>query len=240
MNTTRFALVTGANKGIGKEIARQLAQQGYHVFLGCRDAERGREAQADLESAGKVEFVALDVTDSASIAAAAAQVEARAGWLDLLVNNAGIALDAAPPSQVKPEDIRATYEVNVLGPVMVTQAFLPLLRQGEQKNIINVSSELGSLNLHSYPDFAYHGVNIFSYNSSKTALNAFTVLLAKELKPEGIRVNAVNPGYTATDLNQHSGPLPPEEAAAAIVHYAVQGADGPTGGFFVRDGQVPW
>ncbi|PLR30253.1 short-chain dehydrogenase [Chimaeribacter coloradensis] len=240
MNTSRFALVTGANKGIGKEIARQLAQQGYHVFLGCRDAARGREAQAELESAGQVEFVALDVTDGASVDAAAAQVEARAGRLDLLINNAGIAPDAAPPSQVKLDDIRATYEVNVLGPVRVTQAFLPLLRKGEQKNILNISSELGSLALHSYPDFAYHGVNIFSYNSSKTALNAFTVLLAKELKAEGFRVNAVNPGFTATDLNQHSGPLAPAEAAAAIVHYAVQGADGPTGGFFFQDGQVPW
>jgi NAD(P)-dependent dehydrogenase (short-subunit alcohol dehydrogenase family) len=144
------------------------------------------------------------------------------------------------PSKTDPQVWRDTYEVNVLGPILVTQAMLPLLRAGKGRVIVNVTSELGSLALNGYPGFPFAAANAFAYSSSKTALNMFTVMLAKELSVEGFRVNAVNPGFTDTDLNRHTGPQPASEAAALILRYAMLSPDGPNGGFFTKSGTVPW
>jgi NAD(P)-dependent dehydrogenase (short-subunit alcohol dehydrogenase family) len=241
VTTKKIALVTGANKGIGKETARQLAELGYTVYLGARDAARGQSAAEELSAAGgDVRFVRLDVTEPETLRSAAEQVAAEAGRLDALVNNAGIATDQAPPSTADLDSVRSTYEVNFYGPVAVTQAFLPLLRAGSEKVIVNVSSELASIALNGDPDAQFAAVNILGYNSSKPALNAFTVMLAKELAPEGFRVNAVDPGFTATDMNGHAGPLSPEDAARIVVRNATLDTDGPTGGFFTEGGTLPW
>jgi len=239
--TKKIALVTGANKGIGKETARQLAELGYTVYIGARDAARGQAAAEELSAAGgDVRFVRLDVTEPETLRSAVEQVTAEAGRLDALVNNAGIAADQAPPSTADLDAARATFEVNFFGPVAVAQAFLPLLRAGSEKVIVNVSSELGSITLNGDPAAQFADVNILGYNSSKSALNAFTVMLAKELAPEGFRVNAVDPGFTATDMNGHAGPLSPEDAARIVVRNATLDADGPTGAFFTEGGTLPW
>lgn len=185
-------------------------------------------------------FVELDVTRPQTLRQAAERIEAEAGRLDVLVNNAGVALEMAPAWQADLDALRATYEVNLVGPVSVTQALLPLLRAGSGKVIVNVSSELASLASYADPAWVFGSVNAFAYSSSKTALNAFTVVLAKELADEGFRVNAVDPGFTATDMNGHSGYLTAEQAAATVARYATLGPDGPTGGFFKEEGPLPW
>ncbi|TWC31097.1 NADP-dependent 3-hydroxy acid dehydrogenase YdfG [Pseudomonas sp. SJZ079] len=232
------ALVTGGNKGIGKAVVARLAEHGYLVYLASRDLARGESAAATLQ--GEIIPIQLDVTDPASLSRAVELIQKRSGKLDVLVNNAGLSVGNAPPSGCDLQELRATYEVNLFGVVAVTQALLPLLRAGERKTIVNLSSELGSLALHSYPDFPYDKVNLLAYNSSKTALNAFTVLLAKELRDEGFRVNSVNPGFTATDLNAFTGQRSVEQAAAVVVQYATLGPDGPTAGFFTEGGSLPW
>lgn len=235
------ALVTGANKGIGKETVRQLASHADVIYLACRDTASGDEAKSSLNlSHADIRVIQLDVTDADSIQRAVAQVEQQSGKLDILINNAGVVLESKPPSESDVDMIRATYDVNLFGVINLTQAMLPLLRKGEEKTIVNLSSELGSLTLHGYPDFPFYQVNLLAYNSSKTALNAFTVLLAKELQDEGFHINAVNPGYTATDLNAHSGPRSVEQAAAVVVKYATQAENGPNGGFFTDGGVLPW
>lgn len=236
------ALVTGANKGIGKETVRVLAAKGWTVYLGSREVARGEAAKAELGlfPDADVRVLALDVTDDASVAAAVQRVTSEAGRLDVLINNAGIGVDMKPVTETTIAAMKQTYEVNVYGPIRLTQALLPLLRAGHHKTIVNVSSELGSLGLHGFPDSPYDKVVPFAYNSSKTALNAFTVLLAKELKGEGFKVNSVSPGYTATDLNAFSGPRTVEQAAAVIAAYATLDRTGPTGGFFTEGGSVPW
>lgn len=239
----KIALITGANKGIGKEIARQLGAQEMTVLIGARDKQRGEEAAAELAAGGAdARAVVLDVTDDAGIAEAAAQVEKEFGRLDVLVNNAGIALDGGPSSALtlSRETLRRTYETNVFGPVAVTQAFLPLLRKSDAGRVVNVSSGLGSLTENSGPNGQYAAVKPLAYNSSKAALNMVTVIFAAELKNMGIKVNAADPGYTATDLNQHSGPRTVEQGAAIAVHLATLPEDGPTGGYFNDDGIVPW
>jgi len=241
----RVAVVTGANKGIGKHIARQLAQAGLLVFIGSRNHARGQAAVDELRSEGlSVRLLGLDVTDSASIARAAAQIARDPGRLDVLVNNAGITsgLDAA--SRMSVDDLRRTYETNVFGVVATINAFLPLLRQSPSPRIVNVSSGLGSLTLLSDPAFPFAALNNAAYQSSKTALNALTVLYAKDLAKEGFKVNAVSPGYRATDLN---GGLPtpgagdPAEGAEVAVRMALIPDDGPTGEFHSHAGTTyPW
>ncbi len=241
MAEQKIALITGANKGIGKEIARQLGAQGMTVLLGARDEGRGAEAAAELRQQGiDARAVRLDVTEEASLAEAARQVEQQFGKLDVLVNNAGIALDGGPASAFDLDILRRTYETNVFGVVAVTKAFVPLLRKSDAGRIVNLSSGLGSLTQNSDPDWGFAGVKPLAYNSSKSALNMFTVILAAELKDTPIKVNAADPGYTATDLNQHQGPRTVEQGATAAVRLATLPADGPTGGYFDEDGAVPW
>ncbi|SEM27233.1 NAD(P)-dependent dehydrogenase, short-chain alcohol dehydrogenase family [Pseudoxanthomonas sp. GM95] len=236
--TAPVALVTGANKGIGLGLVKQLANAGWTVYLGSRDAARGHAARDSLPAGLDIRVLALDVTDARALQAATDTVQQGSGKLDVLINNAGIALDVEPPSKATLESLRGTFETNVFGPVLVTQAMLPLLRAGTLKRIVNVSSELGSATLHGDPNFKYAFVNGLSYCSSKSALNAFTVLLSKELYAEGFAVNAVNPGYTATDLNGHSGTLTVEQAATTVARVALSELG--TGSFFTEGGRLPW
>ncbi|TPM36908.1 SDR family NAD(P)-dependent oxidoreductase [Mesorhizobium sp. B2-3-4] len=249
MTTQKNALVTGANKGIGLETARRLAAMGFKVWLGARDSRRGTAAAEALAGEGfDVEWLELDVTSDESVAAAASAVAARTPSLDVLVNNAGIApgyVDALgrdgryerPPSLEDVADMKATYDVNVFGPVRVTQAFLPLLEAAPAARIVMVSSYLGSI-----ARAAGEGPspNVMGYGSSKTALNAITVAFARELSPRGIMVNAAAPGYTATDLNGHKGHRTVEQAAEIVVRLAALDAGGPTGGYFDENGPLPW
>lgn len=238
----RTVLITGANKSIGFETARQLGRSGHRIWLGTRDAERGRVAAGRLTDEGlEVRALALDVTSDESVAAAAARVEREDGKLDVLINNAGIpGIQPIPPSRQPLDDIRAIYETNVFGPIRVTQAFLPLLKAAGDACVVMVSSGLGSLGWLSDPANQFYPVNILGYNSSKTALNAVTVSFAKELKEAGIRVDAADPGYTATDFNGHTGYRTVEQAAAGIAWLATRDASGPTGGFYFDGEQVPW
>jgi NAD(P)-dependent dehydrogenase (short-subunit alcohol dehydrogenase family) len=241
-NERRVALVTGANRGIGLEVARQLGRRGLAVLVGARDPRRGAEAAGRLAAEGvDAEALPLDVTREESIAAAAAVVTGRHGRLDVLVNNAGVALDRGMrPSEVPLALLRATYETNVFGPVAVTQAFLPLLRRSAAARVVNVSSELASLAQNGNPDFEFAHVKLLAYNSSKAALNAVTVQFAHELRDTPIKVNAADPGYTATGFNGFAGTQSVEEGARAAVRLALLPDDGPTGGFFNAEGPLPW
>lgn len=241
-NGQTIALVTGANKGIGKEISRQLGAKGVIVLLGARDRGRGEQAAADLRNQGfTVQFIPLDVTDEASVDRAAAEIERQYGRLDILVNNAGIALDWFPPSQLDTETLKKTYETNLFGVFRVTKAMLPLLKKSQAGRIVNVSSALGSLTLQSSSEGPFKDANwLLAYNSSKTALNAMTVAFARDLKGSGIKVNAANPGFTATDMNQNRGTRTVEQGAASSVRLALLPDDGPTGGVFSDEGVVPW
>ena len=237
----RVAVVTGANKGIGREIARQLAREGITVFIGARDEQRGREAAEKLRAEGlDVRPLRLDITDDASVAAAAAALERDPGRLDILVNNAGIAIDDGPPSRVSIDVLKRTYETNVFGVVRTTQAMLPLLRRSDAGRIVNLSSGLGSLTRNSDPSWEYAAVKFLAYNSSKTAVNAITVQFAHELRDTPIKVNAADPGYVATDMNRNQGVRSVEQGASTPVRLALLPADGPTGGYFNDDGPLPW
>jgi NAD(P)-dependent dehydrogenase (short-subunit alcohol dehydrogenase family) len=239
MAETTTALVTGANKGLGLETVRRLASLGWDVYLGARDAARGTAAVAALATEGlDVRFVPLDVTSDESVAGAAQIVAAHVGRLDVLVNNAGVGGPPIPPADTRPADMSEMFAVNVFGPVRVTRAFLPLLRAAANPRIVMVSSGLGSFTGISEPRWVELVPPILGYPASKTALNMITTQYARAL--EGIRVNAVDPGYTATDLNGHSGFQTVEEGATAIVQLACIGPDGPTGGFFDREGAVAW
>lgn len=240
----RIALVTGANKGIGRETARQLAATGMTVLVGARDRARGEAAVAELRAASATDdlhLVLVDVADDESVSAAARRIEADFGRLDVLVNNAGIAAGSGPPSAQTLAGMRAIYATNVLGAVAMTQAVLPLLRRSSDARIVNVSSSLGSLALASdrATPVSQQGA-FFAYSSSKTALNAFTVRLASELRDSPIKVNSACPGHVATDLNQHRGVRTVQQGATIIVRLATLPADGPTGGFFDDAGPVAW
>ena len=241
MANKKVALITGANKGIGREIARQLGKQGITVVIGARDEGRGKEAAAALKSEGiDSRFVALDVTSEDSIKAAAATIEKEFGKLDILVNNAAIAVDNGAPSQLDLGVFRRTYDTNVFGLFAVTKALLPLLKKSEAGRIVNMSSGLGSLAQTSNPNWAFAGVNLLAYNSSKSAVNAITVQFANELRNTPIKVNAADPGYVATDLNQNRGHRTVQQGATAPVRLATLPADGPTAGYYNEDGVVPW
>ncbi len=247
----KVALVTGANKGIGRATAEQLAALGMTVLIGARNPRQGEEAAAALRAAGgAVHAVTLDVTDPATAQAVARVVEQRFGRLDVLVNNAGISgagadapmdVHAQTPSVADLDVVRAVFETNVFGVISVTNAMLPLLRNSAAPRIVNLSSEAGSLTLCSDLDGMFAASPpVAAYAPSKTALNALTVQYAKELRKEGILVNAVTPGFVATDINGHLGHLTTAQGAAVVVRLATLGAGGPTGGFFNADGPVPW
>jgi NAD(P)-dependent dehydrogenase (short-subunit alcohol dehydrogenase family) len=237
-------LITGANRSIGFETARQLLQKGYFVYLGARDLEKGKEAADKLKAEGltNVEPIAIDVTNQKSIETARKQV----GALDVLINNAGI-LGGVPQTAIDtPTDtIREVFDTNFFGAINVTHAFIDLLKRSEEPRIVNVTSGLGSLTMHSDPNSKFYHIKSAAYGPSKTALNAYTVVLAYELRDTAFKVNVVDPGYTATDFNKHQGPGTVEDAAAIIVKYATVGADGPNGKFFSNDAEgdtdeCPW
>ncbi|WP_348787355.1 SDR family oxidoreductase [Leifsonia sp. NPDC080035] len=232
--TTRIALITGANKGIGYETARRLAELGMTVLIGARDEQRGREAEASLRELGAdARFVPLDVTDAASIARAAEWIDAEFGRLDVLVNNAGTATvsrQRALASETSLDDMRAVYEVNVFGLVAVTNAMLPLLRRAEAARIVNVSSEVGSIGSQSDPESPLYAMPASAqYPSSKAAVNMLTAMYARELRDTPIKVNAANPGFTDTDFNDHRGIRSVQDGAEPSVHLATLPADGPSG-----------
>lgn len=235
----RTALVTGANKGIGKHIARLLAAEGLTVYVGSRDAGRGQRAVAEIGAGARL--LVLDVSDPDGIVKAAAQVDR----LDVLVNNAGAALSLAPPAETGIEEFRRTYETNVFGAVAVTNAFLPTLRRSPHPRIVNISSGTASLtwSTNPNPQFTPGSGSAAAYRSSKAALNALTVFYAQTLADEGFKVNALAPGARATDLTPRAAALggDPVEAAQGAVRLALLSDDGPTGGFFSWDGTlVPW
>ena len=236
----KIALVTGANKGIGFEVARQLAASGFTVLLGARDQVLGKEAAEKLKH-DNVRYLAIDLDDSATIAAAAQAIDADFGHLDVLVNNAGIAVQGdGMPSSSSLDAIERTFRVNFLGSVAVTQAMLPLLRKAPSASIINVSSGLGSLTKSGDPAWTHVAAKFLGYAASKAALNMMTVQLAYELRDTPIKVNSVDPGYTATDLNQHRGTQTIPQGSAEIIRLALLSGDGPTGTFSNAQGIVPW
>jgi NAD(P)-dependent dehydrogenase (short-subunit alcohol dehydrogenase family) len=227
MTTT---LITGANKGLGHETARQLIEAGHDVWIGARDPGRGRRAADQLGA----RFVQLDVTDDASVAAAVDTV----GALDVLVNNAGISSGLVAPGDVTSDLTRAVYETNVFGVVRATHAFLPLLEKSPHPVIVNVTSGLGSMTLATDPSSIASDYQLVAYSSAKAAVNMLTVQYAKGFP--AIRINCVDPGFTSTDFNGHRGVQTVEEGAHPIVRMALVAPDGPTGGFFDRSGRVPW
>ena len=250
MENKRVALVTGANRGIGLQIAKDLAKRGFVVLVGSRNLERGEAAAKQV--AVDARAVQLDVTDGASIAAAAERIRKELGRLDVLVNNAAIAnqgdpelsfeqlLQAGLPSIAPLDEVRAIFETNVLGVIAVTQAMLPLLREAPAGRIVNVSSEVGSLTKQSDPSNPFRSIKSVGYSPSKTALNAVTVAFANELEATRIKVNAACPGFTATDLNRFRGTRSVEQGARAAVRLALLDASGPTGTFSNEEGPLPW
>ncbi|WP_320066456.1 SDR family oxidoreductase [Micromonospora sp. RTGN7] len=243
MSEQTIALITGANKGIGYEIAAGLGALGWSVGVGARDEQRRETAVAKLRAAGIDAFgVPLDVTDDASVTAAAGLVEERAGRLDVLVNNAGVTGSAPQlPTTVDLAVVRTVVETNVIGVIRVTNAMLPLLRRSASPRIVNMSSGVGSLTRQSTStDELSTGPVAVAYSPSKTFLNAVTVQYAKELRDTNILINAGCPGFVATDLNGFRGIRTPEQGAAIAIRLATLPDDGPTGGFFEDAGVVPW
>ncbi|MET3879118.1 SDR family NAD(P)-dependent oxidoreductase [Chitinophaga sp. OAE865] len=239
----RTVLITGANKGLGFETAKQLAQAGNFVYLGSRDIINGQSAAGKLKAAGitNVAAIHIDVTDINSIRKAKAELENSVGALDLLINNAGISGEQPQYiAEYSMEAIRALFETNYFGAVQTTQVMLPLLRKSSAPSIINVSSEIGSLTMQTSAERPPNWSNFSTYGATKTALNGFTVMLANELRGEHITVNSVTPGYTATDLNQFKGFKTVEEGAKAIVQLAMLEDRSITGRFFKDGGEIPW
>jgi NAD(P)-dependent dehydrogenase (short-subunit alcohol dehydrogenase family) len=241
-NARKIALVTGGNKGIGFEVARQLGKAGMMVLLGARNKVLGDASTAKLrEEASEARSILLDLAKRETIADAAELIASEYGRLDVLVNNAGIADPAdGPPSSAEIASVRRVFETNFFATLEVTQAMLPLIRKSEAGRIVNVSSGLGSLTYNGDPNWEFAGVKRMGYNGSKAALNMMTVQLAFELRDTPIKVNAANPGFTATDLNQHRGTQTVEEGASETVRLALLPSDGPSGGFFERTGPNPW
>jgi NAD(P)-dependent dehydrogenase (short-subunit alcohol dehydrogenase family) len=242
------ALITGANRSIGFETARQLLQNGYYVFLGSRNLDLGRKAAEQLKAEGlsQVEAIQLDVTSDASVAAAQAEIASKTQVLDVLINNAGINggwPQAALSASI--DQFKQVFDTNVYGVVRVTQAFIALLRQSPQPRIVNVSSSGCSLTLHCDPTWKYYHHKAAVYPASKAALNMYTINLAYELRDTAFKVNAVCPGFVATDFNGHRGTGTVQEAGTRISKYAMLAEDGPTGKFISEEhnpetGACPW
>jgi NAD(P)-dependent dehydrogenase (short-subunit alcohol dehydrogenase family) len=240
---SKIALVTGANKGIGLETARQLAKAGVHVILTSRDSAKGEAAAKQLKGEGlDVEALALDVTDSASIAAAVKAVGAKHGHLDILINNAGVGIQdgTTKVSEQKMQTWRKTFDTNVFGLIEVTQGFLPLLEKSAAGRIVNLSSILGSLTLHSDPKSPIYNYKVAAYNVSKSAVNAWTVQLAYELRDTKIKVNAAHPGHVKTDMGGPAAPMELVDGAKTGVALALIGPDGPNGAYMHLGQKLPW
>ena len=244
----KTALITGANKGIGFETARQLAQREYYVFIGCRNRENGTAALEKLhaEALTDTEFIQLDVTVLTSVNNARTEIGKKTQTLDILINNAGISGIPQNPTAATADNFRLVYETNVYGVVNVTSAFIDLMQQAEAPRIVNVSSNMGSLTLQSDPNYpAYDYKVLAAYASSKSAMNMYTVHLAYELRDTKFKVNAVCPGYTKTDFTNNLAPGTVEAAGKRIVKYALIDQTGPTGKFFSEEanpttGEIAW
>jgi NAD(P)-dependent dehydrogenase (short-subunit alcohol dehydrogenase family) len=248
MSTKKIALITGANKGIGLETVKQLAEKGLTVLLGARDLAKGEEAAAPLKAAGlDVRAVNIDVDDPADIAAIAASIEKEFGVLDILINNAGVFLDDFSARGVRNETsitsvevLKKTFDTNVWAPVALTQALLPLLRKSDAGRIVNLSSILGSLTLQATKGSPIYDAKTFAYDTSKAALNSFTIHLAHELAGTKIKVNSAHPGWVKTDMGTDRAPMDIPDGAKTSVWLATLPEDGPTGGFFHMQDALPW
>ncbi|MFD3685294.1 SDR family NAD(P)-dependent oxidoreductase [Nocardiopsis sp. NPDC058631] len=251
MSTNRIALVTGANQGMGRHVARELVSDGVTVYVGSRDLARGEAAASEIGEGATA--LQLDVTNAASIASAAERIREEAGRLDLLVNNAAISttrtnvrdmaelIAMAKASTAPLDEVRAVWEVNVFGPLAVYQAMLPLLRESSDARIVNVTSALGSLTTISDPAFAHHSAFEPIYAASKSALNAVTLSMMTELETTGIKVNLVSPGFANTALVNFEGTESVEDASREVVRVARLGPNGPTGTFTLWEGvDIPW
>lgn len=241
-------LITGANRSIGLETTKQLSQKGLFVYLGSRNLAKGEELVKELNERGSqnIKAIEIDVTNPESISKAKNIIENEQGKLDILINNAGI-LGVNPQTAVETsvKDIQEVFNTNFFGVINVTQAFLDLLKKSDNPRISNITSGLGSLTLHSDPNWKYYHVKGAAYGTSKTALNAYTIVLAYELKDTNFKVNVIDPGYTATDFNGHSGPGSVESAASFIIKHTLTDENAPTGQFFSNDiedesGISPW
>jgi NAD(P)-dependent dehydrogenase (short-subunit alcohol dehydrogenase family) len=241
-NTTKVALVTGANKGIGYQIARQLAQQQVTVLIGARNGQAGKAAEAQLKAEGlKAQFVLLDLDSAATIKAAKDLIAQQFGKLDILVNNAAFqSLEPQQPSEISEALLQRFMHTNYTAHVLVTQSLLQLLKASDAARIVNMSTSLGSITIMSEPGHVNARRNLLGYSSAKAALNMFTVLLAKELKPTKIKVNCADPGWTQTDLGGKDAIYTPEEGARVAVWLACLDDNGPTGGFFSHQMVNPW
>jgi NAD(P)-dependent dehydrogenase (short-subunit alcohol dehydrogenase family) len=242
MHAKRVALVTGANKGLGLEISRQLARRGFTVVLGARDEQKGAAAAAKLRDEGlDAHHAPLDVTNPATIGALPRFFEERFGRLDVLVNNAGVYQDVgSPPSTLDLGVLRSSFETNFFGPFLLTRVLVPLLRKSDAGRVVNMSSTLGSLTEASNPASAFYGTVMLGYQGSKAALNMLTVCFAKELRGTAVKVNSACPGWVRTDMGTQAAPLSVAEGADTPVWLATLPADGPTGGFFNSRRPVAW
>ncbi|MDR6879542.1 SDR family oxidoreductase [Bacillus sp. 3255] len=237
---SKVALITGGNRGLGFETARQLGGLGYTVLLGARDKEKGSQAAAKLQEQDiDARYIELDVTDQATIDAAATKIKSEYGKLDVLINNAGIG-DRHKFTDLSVADLKKSFDTNFFGAFTVSQAMLPLIEKSDAPRIVNISSSIGSITLHSDPGNGVYPLKALAYSSSKTALNQLTTHLAFTLKHTPAKVNSVCPGFVATGFNNGYGDLTPEQGSRIIVQYATLAQDGPTGGFFNEHGIIPW
>jgi len=242
INPAKIALITGANKGIGFEVARQIGHSGAIVIIGARNHGAGQEAAAKLAAEGiHAEFIPMDLTDYVTVHAAAKSIDSQFGHLDILVNNAGVTTEGdGLPSTCSLKAMETTFRTNFFGTVAVTQAMLPLLKKALSARVVNVSSGLGSLTQNGDLNYASVTAKFLGYNASKAALNMLTVQLAYELRDTPIKVNSADPGFTATDLNGHRGTQTIPEGSAEIIRLALLADDGPTGTYSDSVGIVPW
>ena len=250
MSEQKVAFITGANRGVGFETAKKLGKLGIFPVIGSRNEAQGKAAVAKLKEAGiEADSIKFDVSNKEDYKSVYDYFESKFGKLDILVNNAGMSLEGDPAKAIGKENatsglseevLRGTLEANFFGVVFSTQALLPLIKKSDAGRIVNVSSNLGSLTLHSDPSVSISAVKMFAYDTSKTALNSFTIHLAHELKNTAIKVNSVHPGWIHTELGGSAAPMTPEDGASTSVRLATLSADGPTGGFFHLEEILPW